>query len=106
MVIQPEGLTPFIVDLEVLIPFAGGEDFGKKTSGRLALAEAIIHPDNPLTAKVMVNRIWNWHFGKSLVESPSDYGIMTKKPIQLELLERLARTFMTLVGLLKVCIDS
>jgi len=78
--------------LEVLLPMTGGEDFGQG-SGRLALAQAITNPNNPLTARVMVNRIWNWHFGKSLVSSPSDFGMMTEKPLQIELLDRLARTF-------------
>ena len=47
------------------------------TSGRRrALAEAIASPDNPLTARVMVNRIWGWHFGTGIVTTPGNFGKM------------------------------
>jgi hypothetical protein len=79
--------------LEVLNPITGGEKFPDKTSGRLQLAQSITNPSNPLTARVMMNRIWAWHFGKSLVVTPSDYGLMTPEPVQSKLLDRLAKTF-------------
>jgi hypothetical protein len=61
-------------------------------SGRLDLANAIASPDNPLTARVWVNRIWMHHFGNPLVENPSDFGLRTTRPVQHELLDFLAAT--------------
>lgn len=60
-------------------------------SGRLNLADAIVSPSNPLVARVWVNRIWMHHFGQPLVENPSDFGLQTKRPVQMELLDYLAR---------------
>ncbi|MFO0914921.1 MAG: PSD1 and planctomycete cytochrome C domain-containing protein [Pirellulales bacterium] len=57
---------------------------------RLGLAEAIVDPQNPLTARVLVNRVWGWHFGTPLVDTPSDFGVRTERPLQLELLDVLA----------------
>ena len=59
----------FLTLLEHLKP--GGFQQG---SGRLELAEAIVHPDNPLTPRVLVNRVWAWHFGRPLVETIDDFG--------------------------------
>ncbi len=59
-------------------------------SGRLELAEAIVSPTNPLTARVLVNRVWGWHFGTALVRTPSDFGVRTEVPVQRELLDWLA----------------
>jgi hypothetical protein len=63
-------------------------------SGRLELANAIASKDNPLTARVMVNRVWQYHFGKPLVATPSNFGALGEKPSHPELLEYLAVTFM------------
>ena len=63
------------------------------TSGRLELAAWITHPEHPLTARVMANRIWHWHFGRGLVDTPSNFGTTGSTPTNLELLDWLARRF-------------
>ena len=64
------------------------------TSGRRrALAEAIASKDNPLTARVMVNRIWGWHFGTGIVATPGNFGKMGVLPSNPELLDWLATEF-------------
>jgi hypothetical protein len=67
---------------------------GYVSSGRRrALAEAIVSPDNPLTARVMVNRIWGWHFGRGIVATPGNFGKMGMLPSHPELLDWLATEF-------------
>jgi hypothetical protein len=64
------------------------------TSGRRrALAEWISSKDNPLTARVMVNRIWGWHFGTGIVSTPGNFGKMGRLPSHPELLDWLATEF-------------
>jgi hypothetical protein len=63
-------------------------------SGRLDLALAIADRHNPLTARVLVNRIWMHHFGTGLVHTPSDFGLRSEPPTHPELLDYLARWFM------------
>ncbi|MCI0747079.1 MAG: PSD1 and planctomycete cytochrome C domain-containing protein [Verrucomicrobia subdivision 3 bacterium] len=65
----------------------------QKGSGRLELAEAIASPDNPLTARVVVNRVWMYHFGTPLVRTPSDFGLRSEPPTHPELLDYLAVRF-------------
>lgn len=70
-------------------------------SGRLELANAIAHPGNPLTARVIVNRVWAWHFGSGLVATPSDFGVRSAPPTHPELLDYLAQWLMDHGGSLK-----
>lgn len=60
---------------------------------RLRLAEWITDPANPLTARVMANRIWGYHFGRPLVSTPNDFGKMGTRPTHPELLDWLANTY-------------
>jgi cytochrome c553 len=71
----------------------GGQKF-TQGSGRLELAQALTSRDNPLTARVIVNRVWAHHFGKPLVSQTSDFGVETAEPVQRALLDHLAATFM------------
>lgn len=63
------------------------------TQRRLALADWIVHPQNPLTARVMANRIWHYHFGTGLVDTPSDFGVNGSRPTHPGLLDWLAQEF-------------
>jgi hypothetical protein len=64
-----------------------------KGAGRLELAEAIASPDNPLTARVIVNRIWQHHFGEGIVRTVSNFGRMGDTPSHPALLDHLASEF-------------
>jgi hypothetical protein len=63
-------------------------------SGRMQLAQWLVSKDNPLTARVMANRIWMWHFGKPLMRSPSNWGLKADAPSHPELLDWLAQELM------------
>ena len=66
----------------------------KTSNRRIALANWIVNKNNPLTARVMVNRIWQFHFGRGIVRSTSDFGFQGMKPTHPKLLDWLAVEFM------------
>ncbi|MEM7235163.1 MAG: DUF1549 and DUF1553 domain-containing protein, partial [Planctomycetota bacterium] len=73
----------------------GGDTLGKgsSASGRLELARWITRPSNPLTARVFVNRVWQWHFGRGIVSTPSDFGPRGEAPTHPKLLDWLTSDF-------------
>ncbi len=71
----------------------GDAPFATSKSGRLELANALADPRNPLTARVAVNRIWQWLFGRGLVPTPDNFGRMGEAPTHPELLDFLAAEF-------------
>ncbi len=67
---------------------------GVNSSGRRSvLANWLADPQNPLTTRVIVNRVWNWHFGRGISNTPSDFGVMGERPANKELLDYLTATF-------------
>ena len=83
----PRRFLKALAPSEERTPFAKG-------SGRLEMAQAIASPQNPLTARVWVNRVWTYLLGTSLVDTPSDFGVRTARPEQLALLDHLAAQLM------------
>ena len=80
--------------LEVLSPEGGPVPFARDNSGRLDLAHCIASKTNPLTARVLVNRVWMHHFGEGFVPTPDDLGTQSEPPTHPELLDYLAAHFM------------
>jgi hypothetical protein len=75
------------------IPSPGRQ--ARTTGRRLALADWIVSPDNRLTARVMANRVWQYHFGRGIVRSPNDFGLQGDRPTHPELLDWLACELVT-----------
>ncbi|HRX81384.1 MAG TPA: DUF1553 domain-containing protein, partial [Pirellulaceae bacterium] len=67
-----------------------GDESMSEGERRVALADWIVDPNNPLTARVIVNRLWHWHFGHGIVATPSDFGYGGSRPSHPELLDWLA----------------
>ena len=84
--------------------------FGHGTSGRLELAEAILAPGNPLTSRVIVNRIWHHMFGRGIVATTDNFGRLGSEPTNPELLDYLAAWFMehgySIKGLIRFIANS
>jgi cytochrome c553 len=78
---------------QYLTVLSKGDTTFKQGSGRLELADDIFTQSRPLAARVIVNRVWGWHFGKPLVVTESDFGVQGDKPTHPELLDDLSARF-------------
>jgi mono/diheme cytochrome c family protein len=90
--VPPAALS--VVDAQLVNDGSQGAAIPNEISGRrTALADWIASPQNPLTARVMVNRLWLWHFGQPIAGNPNNFGGTGKKPTHPELLDWLATSF-------------
>ncbi|HKW97737.1 MAG TPA: DUF1549 and DUF1553 domain-containing protein [Bryobacteraceae bacterium] len=87
--VQPGFLSILDPEPAAITPPANVNSTGRRT----ALANWLASGNNPLTARVMVNRIWHYHFGRGIVGTPSDFGVMGERPSNPALLDYLAATF-------------
>lgn len=85
--VQPGFLSIVNAEMPKIVPSANS------TGRRTALANWLASPENPLTARVMVNRLWSYHFGQGIAPAPSDFGLMGGRPTNPELLDWLASEF-------------
>ncbi len=96
LMIRGNHLTPgAIMPRRFPLVLAGDDQapIGSDRSGRMELASWLTQPDHPLVARVMVNRIWKWHFGEGIVRTPDNFGKLGDRPDNPELLDWLARRF-------------
>jgi len=77
-----------------IISGEGQTPISMEESGRLQLANWLSSPDNPLASRVMVNRVWHWHFGNGIVRTPDNFGRLGEPPTHPKLLDWLAVRFM------------
>ena len=82
---------PVTTHFPIAVP--GPQPKVEKGSGRLQFAEWLFQSENPLTARVIVNRVWQWHFGEALVRTPNNWGKTGEQPTHPELLDYLAAHF-------------
>jgi hypothetical protein len=87
--VQPGFLTILDPNPARIVPPDGLNSSGRRT----ALANWLADANNPLTSRVMVNRIWNYHFGQGIAGTPSDFGVMSERPSNPQLLDYLASSF-------------
>src|SRR5438034_5695487 len=87
--VQPGFLTLLDPNPAKVIPIREKRSSGRRT----ALADILTDSNNPLTARVMVNRVWQYHFGRGIVATPSDFGLKGERPTHPQLLNWLASEF-------------
>jgi hypothetical protein len=87
--VQPGFLTILDPDTPKIVTPAGANSTGRRS----VLANWLANPKNPLSTRVMANRIWLYHFGHGIVDSPSDFGVMGERPSNPELLDFITSTF-------------
>ncbi len=87
--VEPGFLTLIAPDKPVITPLP------QSSGRRSALAAWITQPENPLTARVIVNRVWQYHFGRGIAATPNDFGNLGEKPTHPELLDWMARRFVS-----------